>query len=161
MDAVHEVQASRYASTGLFTARADFQRSDDPYEVVATILDDGYAFSVSDRSGAARPDRALISTRALLALTTFHDSDYAQALEPLLDPLRDPGRGWFEGRYETSGAVEQTRTSATNAFVLETLAYRALGPLFPEEARPEQLPPITAGPDGACRLPLAVAPATP
>jgi hypothetical protein len=156
MDALHEVQASRYASTGLFTARADYQRSDDPYEIISTILDDGYRFSVTDRGGAARPDRALISTRAVFALSSLYESDYAASLAALLEPLRDPGRGWFEGRYETSGAVETTRTSATNAFVLEALAFQRLGPLFPEEARPEELQPIAAGPDGACRLPLAV-----
>lgn len=78
----------------------------------------------------------------------------------LIQDLHDPDAGWFEGRYETTGAYETTLTSATNAFVMETLAHRHLGPLFPETARPTDLQPTEQGADGACRLPLAASAGT-
>ena len=74
----------------------------------------------------------------------------------VIQPLYDDAAGWSEGRYEVSGAHEQTRTSTTNAFILEALAYLQFGALFPDEARLEELKdPVRTG-RAICRLPLAL-----
>jgi hypothetical protein len=161
MRAVAEAQANRYTTTGSPTARADFRRSDDPTTLYGTILVNGYPWSVITPDGTLRADLGLISTRAAFALDAFADDPNANLLLPLVGELYDPQGGWYEGRYEQTGAYEQTRSSATNAFVMEALAYRHLGPLYPDSARPAEFQPIVPGPDGACRLPGAVVPLGP
>ena len=161
MRAVAEAQANRYIATGRPTARADFRRSDDPTTVYGTILANGYPWSVLAPDGTLRTDLGLISTRAAFALDAFADDPNADLLLPLVGELYDPHGGWYEGRYEQSGAYEQTRTSATNAFVMEALAYRYLGPLYPSSARPDAFQPIAPGSNGSCTLPRAVDPPRP
>jgi len=77
------------------------------------------------------------------------------ALARLTRQLHDPNLGWYEGRYERTGAYETTRTSITDAFVLEAIAYRRFGPLFAQEARPGTLGEAVPSGTGQCRLPLA------
>ncbi len=154
MTAVHDLQARRLAEAGNPTARADFRRSEEPFTLYGTILVNGYAWSTVDPGGVLYPQLDLISTRAAFALDTFFDGSLVDALSALTAELHDPALGWYEGRYEATGAYETTRTSATNAFVLEALAYRHLEALFPREAWPEGLgAAISVG--ESCRLPLA------
>ncbi|MFD1912643.1 DUF3131 domain-containing protein [Halodurantibacterium flavum] len=155
MAALAEVQARAYAQTGRPMGRSDFRRGEDPTTIFATALAQGYPWSVIAPDGSLRPSLALVSTRAAFALNTFADDANAALLLSLVEELYDPGTGWYEGRYETTGAYEMTRTSATNAFVMATVAYRNLGPLFPDTARPTDLQPVTQGSDGRCILPLA------
>lgn len=152
---IHDLQARRFTEEGMPTARADFRRSEEPFTLYGTILKNGYPWSTVELGGALRPRLDLISTRAVFGLDAFFDSEFVDSLSAITAELYDPASGWYEGRYEATGAYETTRTSATNAFILETIAYRHLGPLFPEEARPEGLEAVT--PDsGPCRLPLAL-----
>jgi hypothetical protein len=153
---VHDLQARRFAETGVPTARADFRRSEEPFTVYGTVLANGFPWSTVDPAGAAQPRLALLSTRAAFGLDVFFEGDFVDTLGALTRELQDPNLGWYEGRYEDTGAYELTRTSATNAFVLEAIAYRHIGPLFPAAARPEELGEV--GPD--CRLPLAAPPDT-
>lgn len=161
MKAAAEAQANRYTETGSPTARADFRRSEDPTTVYGTILANGYPWSVIAPDGTLRADLGLVSTRAAFAIDAFADDPNADLLLPLIGELYDHQGGWYEGRYERTGAYEQTRTSATNAFVMEALAYRHLGALYPDSARPDTFQPIAPGPDGACRLPNSVLPPQP
>lgn len=154
---IHDLQARRFAETGVPTARADFRRSEEPFTVYGTILANGFPWSTVEPGGAARPRLALLSTRAAFGLDLFFDGDLVDTLAVLTRELQDPNLGWYEGRYEETGAYEATRTSATNAFVLEAIAYRHLGPLFPAAARPGELG--ETGPE--CRLPLAAPPEVP
>ncbi len=158
MAALAEAQAGRAAETGLPVARADSLRNGEPVAVYGTVLAGGVPWAVVLPDGTARPDLALISVRATFALRAFPNGTDTEPLLRLVRELHDPVRGWYEGRSETTGAWETTRTSVTNAFVLEALAYQAFGPLFPEEARPEELVSATPDASGACRLPLARAP---
>lgn len=154
MTLVHDLQGRRFADGGTASARADFRRSEEPSTVVGAILANGYAWTTVQPEGAARPDLDLISTRAAFGLDAFFDGDLVDALGLLTRELHDPDLGWYEGRYERTGGYETTRTSATNAFVLEAIAHRHLGPLYPDAARPDGLQAAIAE-GGACRLPLA------
>lgn len=130
-----DAQTARWKRTGIATARADFRRTAAPYALTDAVLAAGYPWSTADHSGAgqssrAYPELALVSTRAATLLAALHDGDHAEHLSKTVETLYDPGAGWYEGRYEATGAYEWTRTSATNAAVLETLLYRHVGPLF-------------------------------
>ncbi|WP_210528581.1 DUF3131 domain-containing protein [Rubellimicrobium arenae] len=155
MTAVYNLQALRTTEAGLPTARADFRRSEEPFTLYGTILANGYPWSTVDPGGTLYPRLDLISTRAVFALDAFFDGAVIDTLTALTAELHDPAAGWYEGRYEATGAYEATRTSATNAFVLEAIAYRHLEALFPRTAWPEELGPA-ASVGGSCRLPLAV-----
>lgn len=161
MAAVAEAQAARYAESGKPTGRSDFRRGEDPTTVFGTVLAQGYPWSVSAPDGTLRAELPLVTTRAAFALNTFAEDPNAQLLLMLVEELFDPSSGWFEGRYEATGAYEETRTSATNAFVMEALAYRHLGPLYPDAARPRDLQPLAMTRDGTCRLPLSLTAGTP
>ena len=155
MQVVHDIQARRWEEEDIPGARADFRRSEEPFTIYGTILANGYPWSVIEPGGAVRTDLPLLTTRGAFALDAFFDGPYADTLMLLAGQLHDPALGWYEGRYEMTGAYETTRTSATNAFVLESIAYRLFGPLFADTARPETLIPIAPDASGACRLPLA------
>lgn len=156
LQTIHAVQEARFQETGVHTARADYRRASEPFTVYDTILATGYPWSTADPAGKAFPNLALVSTRAAFTLTAFFDSDYAASVFEVIRPLYDDAAGWGEGRYEVSGAHEQTRTSTTNAFILEALAYQQFGALFPDEARPQELKiPAQVG-RGICRLPVAL-----
>jgi hypothetical protein len=156
LQAVHDIQERRWQEEGLPTARAEFRRLEEPYSVTGTVLANGYPWSVVTQGGAERPDLALVTTRGAFALDAFFDDAFTDTLALLVRDLNDPGAGWFEGRYEATGGIEYTRTSATNAFVLESIAHEAFGPLFPDAARAPELAPVTRDAKGACRLPLAL-----
>jgi hypothetical protein len=159
MTAVYDLQARRLTKDGLPTARADFRRSEEPFTLYGTVLANGYPWSTVDPNGTVYPGLDLISTRAVFALDAFFDGEVIDSLRAITAELYDPASGWYEGRYEATGAYETTRTSATNAFVLEAIAYRHLGALFPKAAWPEELGPATSV-GATCRLPLAASPPT-
>lgn len=155
MVVLHDIQAERLAETGSLTARSDFRRSVEPFSMVGAVMADGYPWSVTDAEGKVRPSLALVTTRAAFAMATFFDSPYTHALDLSVQPLFDPSLGWYEGRYEETGGYETTRTSATNAFVLEAIAYRHFRSLFPAAARPAELVAVAKDGPAACKLPLA------
>lgn len=143
-----EAQTARWKRTGIATARGDFRRITAPYALMDAVLGAGYPWSTTDQSNKAYPELALVSTRAATLLGALHDGDHAKRLTKTVDTLYDPGAGWYEGRYEATGSYEWTRTSATNAAVLETLLYRHVGPLFGKRKALRQ----AAIPDNDCAL---------
>lgn len=148
-DKLWAVQSARFQRTGNATARSDYRRNSAPYVVLDTVLSDGYPWNTTDTAHKAHPELALISTRAAFALAALHGGDHARRLVDTVGTLYDPGSGWYEGRYETGGAYEWTRTAATNAMVLEATLYREHGALF--DARTPI--PAASGQGTDCSLP--------
>lgn len=143
-----KTQTARWQRTGIATARGDFRRTTAPYAMTDAVLAAGYPWSTANQSGKAYPELALVSTRAATLLAAVHDGEHAKRLTKTVETLYDPGAGWYEGRYEATGSYEWTRTSATNAAVLESLLYRHVGPLF---GKRKPLGP-TATTDNQCAL---------
>lgn len=125
-----KTQTARWERTGIATARGDFRRTAAPYALTDAVLAAGYPWSTADLSGKAYPELALVSTRAATLLAALHDGAHTKLLKKTVETLYDPGAGWYEGRYEAAGSYEWTRTSATNAAVLEAMLYSHVGPLF-------------------------------
>jgi len=153
VETLYRVQEARHDGEGILTARSDFRRSGEPYQLVDAVLARGYPWSTATPDGKAHPRLALVSTQAALGMDALWRTPYTARLAEAVAPLNDPGAGWFEGRYEASGGYEWTRTAATNAFVLETLLFEAAGPLYPRDPAP--LRPATADSPVPrdCRLP--------
>lgn len=129
-DAVREAQERRWARTGMATARANYVRSEPPHFVENAIAIDGMPWAVQTADGAPRDDLALISTGAGFAQWALHRGEAGDALIATLRSLRDPDRGWYEGRYEVDGLPAEALSAATNAMVLQALLYRRDGALL-------------------------------
>ena len=145
-----QVQTRRWERTGLVTARGDYRRTSAPYAVTDAVLAGGFPWSTTGEDGKAHPELALVSTRTGFLLAALHDGGQAKPLLNTLSTLYDPASGWYEGRYESSGAYEWTRSSATNSAVLESILYRNVGKLFSADRV------LKGGTGGDCSLPALV-----
>ena len=127
--ALAEAQLRR-TRAGTTTARTEFLRGSAPYFVFGTVAAGGEPWAVREPDGTPQPALALVSTRAAFGLWALFP-DRMEPVRAAVEPLHDQGRGWFEGRYERTGAHEATLSASTNAQVLEALAYRMRGPALP------------------------------
>ena len=57
---------------------------------------------------------------------------YTDRLMEAIEQLYSANKGWYEGRYELSGAYDRSLTASTNALVLESILYRTGGKIFSE-----------------------------
>jgi len=132
---VYAVQAARFRETGTFTARTDHQLSQSPYFLYDAIFAAGYPWSTISDQGRSHAPLALVATRAVFGMWVLWPGSYTNALMKAVESLNDPARGWYEGRYERSGAPEKIITLSTNAMVLEALLFKARGTLYRQPAK--------------------------
>ena len=129
-DKIYRVQELRYKIEGVSTARTDHQLGRPPFYLQNSIFAEGYAWTTISDDGVLYPELALISTRAVFGMWALWDTPYTDHLMTLTRELFEPGRGWFEGRYETHADYERTITISTNAMVLTALLFKQNGPLY-------------------------------
>ncbi|HEV2611029.1 MAG TPA: DUF3131 domain-containing protein [Noviherbaspirillum sp.] len=133
---VYRVQETRYRREGILTARTDYQIREAPYAVTDTVFAAGYPWNTLGADGKEYEKLALVSTRAAFGMWVLWPGDYTDRLMQSVQTLRNPERGWYEGRLENSGAALETISLSTNAMVLETLLFKVRGQLYPGEAAP-------------------------
>jgi hypothetical protein len=131
---VVRVQEERWRREHQLTARSDYQSREAPYVVQSALFASGYPWNTVGGDGKEYESLALVSTRAAFAMWALWPGDYAQQLLAGIQWLYDPDRGWFEGRLEQGGAPQSNITLATNAAILETLLFKAKGPLYTRDA---------------------------
>lgn len=131
------IQEQRYQRERILTARTDHQLGQAPYYLYDSIYAAGYPWNSISDSGESFPELALVSTRAAFGMWGLWRAPYTDRLMKAVENLHDPDRGWYEGRYETTGGYDRTITSSTNAIVLETLAYKRSGKLYRPNQNPE------------------------
>jgi hypothetical protein len=128
---VYQVQAKRYAKTGILTARTEHQIDGPPYFVYDTIYSDGVPWNTISDDGKPWPDLAAVATKAAVGLSVLFDTKYTALLEQaVLDKMVVPDKGLYEGFYEKDGRPIATFTANTNGIVLETLLYKKEGKLY-------------------------------
>lgn len=135
-DRVYQVQEERWRRERQLTARSDYQTRQPPYVVLDSVYGNGYAWNTLGGDGKEYEQLAMVSTRAAFGMAALWPGEYTRQLIAALQFMYDPDRGWFEGRMEAGGAPQSNITLSTNAAVLESLAYRAKGPLYAKDARP-------------------------
>ncbi|MFQ5627233.1 MAG: DUF3131 domain-containing protein [bacterium] len=126
-EVVYKVQEQRYRKECIFTARTDHQLSTAPFFVYDAIFASGYAWNTISDAGDTHPKAALVSTRAAFGMWALWKTKYTDKLMGLVSCLNDPERGWYEGRFESTGGSEETITATTNALVLEALLFKKNG----------------------------------
>ena len=127
---VYKVQEARYTLEGISTARTDHQLNRPPFFLQDSIFGGGYPWSTLSDTGENYPNLSLVSTRAVFGLWALWKTPYTEHLMEVIRELYDPGRGWFEGRYEVTGDYERAITISTNAMVLEAMTHKKRGALF-------------------------------
>jgi hypothetical protein len=135
-DEVYRAQETRYAQASIFTARTDYQIQEAPYLVYDAVYAAGYPWNTVGPDGKEYEKLALVSTRAAFGMWALWPSDYTDRLMEVVQYLHNPDRGWYEGRLERSGAMQETITLSTNAGVLEALLFKVKGRLYPGESTP-------------------------
>ena len=127
---VYRVQEKRWQTEKIFTAKADYYRLTEPRSLNDSVFANGQPWNTINDKGQWYPKLAVVSTKAAFSMWVLWKTDYTQQLMKVIEALYDKDRGWYEGRYEASGAYERQMTSYTNAMVLESLLYKAKGPIY-------------------------------
>ncbi|HEY2844103.1 MAG TPA: DUF3131 domain-containing protein [Bryobacteraceae bacterium] len=127
---VYQVQENRYKATGILTARTEHQLDGPPYFVYDTIYSDGYPWNTITDEGLFVPEKSAVSLKAALGLWSLWNTEYTDLLFDATGSLFDPAKGFYEGRYEKSGAVINTFTANNNGIILEALLHKVQGKLL-------------------------------
>lgn len=133
---IYRVQERRYEREHIFTARTDHRLPEEPFYVYGTVFAEGFAWNVLAPDGRYRRDQAVVATKAAFGMWALWKTPYTDRLMTVVRCLRDPERGWFEGRRERTGGYVKLCTVGTNAAVLESLLYKVQGKIFPGNRRP-------------------------
>ncbi|MEM7219935.1 MAG: DUF3131 domain-containing protein [Pseudomonadota bacterium] len=128
--AIYRAQESRFRNLRIQTARTDHASEKTPKPVLDSIFADGFQWNTILENGEHKPDLALVATKAVFGMWALWDTSYTQQLILAIKELHSKDRGWFEGRYERSGAYDRTITASTNAMVLEAILYKSRGKLY-------------------------------
>ena len=133
---IYRSQETRYEKDKIFTARTDHHISHAPFQVVDSIFVKGYAWNTVSESGERMPNESLVATQAVFPMRALWKTPYTDRLTRVIERLYDPDKGWYEGRFESTGGIERTISLRTNAMVLESLFYQLDGKLFRGEGAP-------------------------
>jgi hypothetical protein len=129
---IYEVQKRRWQRTGIVTAASEDNVDRPPYFVYNTIFAAGSAWNTITDTGTDQHQLKSISTKAAFSLAAlFPDDPYSSVLVNSVWSAYDPERGWYSGVYESGLGYNKAITANTNGIILETLLFKALGPLHP------------------------------
>jgi len=109
-----------------------------PYFVYNTVFTDGKTWNTITESGEDASDFKSLSTKAAFGWHALYETDYTKKLMAVASTLHDVNKGWYSGRYEKSGKPNKALTANTNGIILESLAYKALGPLIKSSTKMAQ-----------------------
>jgi hypothetical protein len=132
---IYEVQEARWQSKKIFTARGDHQLSRPPYLLYDSIYSNGFPWNTITENGQSQQHLALVSTRSAFGMWVLWKTHYTDELMKVIEALYDSDRGWYEGRYESTGAYEEIITLSTNSMVLEALFYKSSGRIYRNKNR--------------------------
>jgi hypothetical protein len=127
---VYLAQAARYAATGRLTAVTEDHLDRAPHFIYASVWSAGRPWMTLAPDGSDASGSRLLSTKAAFAWDALYGTDYTRRLVEAVQVTRAPGKGWLAGRYEADGSVNAVLSLNTNAVILESLCYRAHGPLL-------------------------------
>lgn len=127
---VYKVQKKRSKITGLPVAVSEDHVDKSPYFVYNAIYTNGKTWVCLSESGDDANEFKSFSTKAAYAWSTLYNDDYSKILHDNLNELFDVNKGWFAGRYDKDGKINQALTANTNGVILECLSYKLNGPLL-------------------------------
>jgi len=126
---LYRAQESRYRKTGTLTAVSEGHIDRTPHFLYSTVYGNGSDWAVLTDKGERHDKLRTLSTKIAFALDALYNLPYTTRLLDAAAPLNDPKGGWLEGRYEADGKPNKIQTTNTNAIILESLHFRAFGPM--------------------------------
>jgi hypothetical protein len=132
--AVFQAQARRATASGIPTAVSEDHVEGPPYFVYACVIGNGEPWAVLSPQGERFDRLRFLDTKAAFGWAALFPIPYSDHLQEVVFPLNDPARGWYAGRFEADGRTNGAVTANANAVILESLHYRARGPLLPGAA---------------------------
>ena len=127
---VYAVQEARYNETGILTAVSEDNIDVAPYFVYNTVFTGGKAWNTITESGADASEFKSLSTKAAFGWHALYETEYTTKLVETAGKLFDAEKGFYSGLYEKTGLPNKALTANTNGIILESLAFKALGPLL-------------------------------
>lgn len=127
---LYAVQKARYDDTGILTAVSEDNIDQAPYFVYNTVFTGGKKWNAITESGEDASEFKSLSTKAAFGWHALYETDYTRKLIQTASKLHDEEKGWYSGLYEKTGEPNKALTANTNGIILETLAYKAMGPLL-------------------------------
>lgn len=135
-DRIYRVQEARYVRTGVLTARTEHQVDGPPYFVYDTIYSSGYPWNTITPRGEYVPQFAAVAMKGALGLWALWDTPYTELLFALAAGSFDPDKGFYEGVWENGKGFIGSHTANNNGIILESLLYKATGPLIRHSGLP-------------------------
>jgi len=123
-------QQERYSTTGVLTAVSEDNIDQEPYFLYNTVFANGTPWNALAEDGSQHPDKRTVSTKAAFGWDAIYDTDYTDLLMEHVLKTKTDKNGFASGVYEADGRVNAVATANTNAIILETLQYKANGPLL-------------------------------
>lgn len=130
---IYFAQEERYNNTGIMTAVSEGHVNRKPSFVYSTISGNGNAWAVLTDKGERRDELRFLSTKTVFAYDAIYGTTYTKKMLDFAFALNTPKGGWLEGYYELTKDVNDVETANTNAIILESVAFRSLGPLLHPE----------------------------
>ncbi|HEX2526662.1 MAG TPA: DUF3131 domain-containing protein [Geminicoccus sp.] len=127
--AVLRAQEARAKAFGIPTALSEGHVPGDPYFVYGCVVGNEVPWAVLSPDSKRFDQLRFLDTKSVFAWSALFPGVYTDSLLQEVFPLNDPTKGWFTGRFET-GETNGSITANTNAMILESLHFRAFGPLM-------------------------------
>lgn len=124
-----KAQERRFQRTGIPTAVSEGHINGAPYFVYYNVLGNNEPWAAITHEGEHYPDKRFVSAKAAFSLSALFDTSYTDVILKEILPLNDPEKGWYAGKYE-NGETNTAIDANTNGIILESLHYRAFGPIL-------------------------------
>jgi hypothetical protein len=127
---IYTAQHERFKRSGIITAVSEDNIDQEPYFLYSTVYANDVAWNVLSEDGSQHPEKRTVSTKAAFGWDAIYATEYTSELMDHVAITKTDDTGYASGVYETDGSVNDITTANTNAIILETLQYKANGPLL-------------------------------
>ena len=127
---IYTAQHERFKRSGIMTAVSEDNIDQEPYFLYNTVYANGVPWNALAEDGSEHPDKRTVSTKAAFGWDAIYATEYTSKLMDHVAITKTDENGYTSGVYEIDGRVNDITTANTNAIILETLQYKANGPLL-------------------------------
>lgn len=127
---IYRAQNERFNRSGILTAVSEDNIDQEPYFLYNTVYANGTPWNALAEDGTQHSDKRTVSTKAAFGWDALYATDYTARLMKHVAQTQTEAMGFASGVYENNGRINSVTTANTNAIILETLQYKANGPLL-------------------------------
>ena len=128
-DRIYAAQKARFESTGHMTMVSESNIDQAPHFLYSGVFGNGKDWAVVTEQGESYEGLRTVSLKAAFAWHSIYDDSYSKQVLTALLPYASQN-GWPSGLYESDGRLNEIYTANTNAIVLQSLYFKAFGPMM-------------------------------